>query len=367
MYTSLDVVEYLLDSTGGGAQDSYHRAIRSAVFHAYRDLVTVRDWRWYETHDQIQIDQRYQVHTLPWGVQSVDAITISEPVGWEIMAKYVTPRDFQRIYDQDWNEVIDLIWTVAPSEISPDRYELRFLTGYGWVPGDATLTYRRRPKDLRLTGYEPTSRQGTIDWTGTEARGTGTDFNSHMLGAVIRVSGDSSYHPESLTGLHAYKDEGLIYQVANSTKLYAWSPMGGMNYLNTKFAVTDYLDIAPGMYSALLSGSELWLARLMGRSIESMFAIYNRDLRMAFESDAVAVLEGRERRFGCYYPFWYLRPGFDQGILGPGTGGPNEGGTCPLKPDISGGDADSEDTGEWTGAVSGGTAASQFTDCGDPK
>ena len=378
MYTAYDTVSYLLDSTGGGAQDGYHRAIRSAVFNAYRDLITAKaDWRWYETHEDIEINTRYIAHTLPWGVQSVDSITVNEPVGWDMMARYVTPRDFQRIYDEQWNELVDLIWTVAPSATMPDRYDMRILSGYGYFPGMATLTYRRRPRDLRLTGWEPTSRQGTVSWNNSQntlVEGTDTAFNNHMVGSVLRVSGDPSYEPESLTGMHPYVDEGLITSVDKDGQvLSVWTPAGAIDYTGTKYHVTDYLDISPGMYTAMLSGAEFWLARLMGKDYGTVYELYQRDLRIAFESDAVAVLEGRHllRRYGYYYPFWYLRPGVDQGVLGPGTGGPNADGTCALKPDVSGGDSDSGEDGtpgedEFVGTLDGGSSESDFDDCGNP-
>lgn len=368
MYTAYDAVEYLMDSTGGGAQDAEHRVLRQAVFHAYRDLIGCRDWRWYETSEQIDIDRRYIVHTMPWGVQSIDSIVVNEPVGWDIMARYVEPRDFARAYNSDWNELTDLIWTVERSEFSVDRYDLKILTGYGHTPNVGTLTYRRRPRDLRFSGWEPTSRQGEVTWTGAEARGANTAFSGQMLGAVIRVSGDPVYHPEGLAGIRPYLDEGLIYQVVSADKLYAWSPNGTISYTGSKYCVTDYLDISPGMYTALLSGAEYWASRLLGKDFAAAYSVYQSDLRMAFESDAVAVLSGRRMgQCGYSWPFWYLRPGSDQGVYGPGTGGPNQDGTCPLNDDLSGGDADSEKNNEWSYSVSGGSAASQFDDCGNPK
>lgn len=342
MYTYYDCVSYLLDSTGGGAQDGYHRAIRSAVFNAYRDLMTARDWRWHETHNQIDIDQQYIAHTLPWGVQSVDAIEFHEPVGWDAMARYVTPRDFERFFeDSAWNEVVDMIWTIAPSALTPDRYDLRILNGHGYRQGKATLTYRRRPRDLRFSGWEPTSRKGTIIWNNEDAGSSGdppTAFNQHMVGAVLRVSGDASYEPESLTGLHPYTDSALITEVFDSSSVRVWSP-ASVDYTHTKYIVTDYLDLSPGMYTALLTGAEYWLARLMGKDFQGVYDLYQRDLRIAFESDAVAVLTGRNssRRQGYYYPFWYLTPGTDQGVSTPGRGGPNANGTCDLHPDVYGG------------------------------
>ena len=280
------------------------------------------------------------------------------------MAHYVSPRDFDRIlHDQD-NYNSRLIWTISLSEIAPDRYALRILSGLGDIAGRVTLTYRRRPRDIRLTGYEPSSRIGTVNWSGIEASGTGTNFTNLMMGAVIRVSGDSAYHPEGLTGLHAYVDEGLIYKIANSTKLYAWSPAGGMNYSGTKYIITDYLDLSPGMYSALLSGAEVLAARLLGKNIEGSVGVYGRDLRLAFESDAVSPLSGRD--YGCagYSPYWwlYLRPGSDQGTGGGGVGGPDADGVCPIKPPLDGGDSD----GPWASNVDGGNAGTIYGDWDDP-
>ena len=362
MQTASDAIEYLMSSVGGGAQDAEHRVLRQALFHAYRDLVTVREWRWYHATEELDVDTRYFVHILPWGVQSVDSVTTQEPTGSDWMAHYVSPRDFDRIlHDQD-NYNSRLIWTISLSEVSPDRYALRILSGLGDIAGRVTLTYRRRPRDIRLTGYEPASRIGTVNWSGIEASGVGTNFTNLMMGAVIRVSGDSAYHPEGLTGLHAYADEGLIYKIANSTKLYAWSPAGGMNYSGTKYIITDYLDLSPGMYSALLSGAEVWAARLLGKNIEGSVGVYGRDLRLAFESDAVSPLSGRD--YGCagYSPYWwlYLRPGSDQGTGGGGVGGPDANGVCPIKPPLDGGDSD----GPWAYNVDGGNAGTIYGDCG---
>jgi hypothetical protein len=177
--------------------------------------------------------------------------------------------------------------------------------------------------------------------------GTGTTFTNMMIGSVIRVSADPKKHPESLTGMNAYADEGLIYGVANTVKLYAYSPAGAMAYPDgTKFVITDYLDISPGMYTALLSGSEVWMARLTGKNIEGAAGIYGRDLRMAFESDAIAVLSGQRNGGGGhaggggYYALWYLRPGVDQGTTCGTTGGPNADGTCNIPGEVFGGSSD---------------------------
>jgi hypothetical protein len=342
MYAALDVIEYLMSTTGGGAQDQEHRVLRQALFHAYRDLVVVREWRWHHTVDRVPISGLVNTHVLPWGVQSVDAMLLTEP---DALAEYITPVEWDREMN-DANGVEDFVgclWTVAPSKSFPDRFEVRVLNGQ-YVDQTATLTYRRRPRDLRLTGWEPASRAGRISWAGTEVTGEGTSFNGHMVGSILRVSDDSAYHPESLAGMHPYTDECLIASVNSPTSMTVWSPSGAMPHADTKFVVTDYLDISPGMYTALLSGCEVWMSRLLGKNIEGAFQVYNRDLRLAFESDAVAPLSGRSSggSGGCGCDdFWFLRPGVDQGLPTYGVGGPNEEGTCAIKPDVYGGASDS--------------------------
>lgn len=365
MYTSQDAVTYLMDTVGGGAMDSEHRVLRQAVFHAYRDLITARDWRWYETHDSINVDRSYVEHLLPWGVQSVDSFKFDDHANYQSFGRYVHPRDFQRLYDDELNELAGTVWTLDKSTYQ-DRYRLRILNQYGFSPSIATLTYRRRPKDLRLTGLEKNSHVGTVDLSGVDVVGTGTKFTKEMVGSVIRVNGEANHLPEPLTGMYPYTHEAIIYQVDSPTRAYAWAPEEAFPVQGSRYVVTDMLDLAPGMYTALLSGAEVWAARLLGKNVEGAYGLYGRDLRMAFESDAVAVLTGREHLCGCGCDFWYLRPGTDQGVGGPGSGGPNEDGPCPLHEDLFGGDADSDTTNEFDKEVQGGTASTNFTDCGDP-
>ncbi len=355
MYSAFDALSYLMDSTGGGAQDQENRVLRQALFSAYRDLVSVRDWRWYQAEEMIDICGQDTIsrHTLPWGVTSVDSFMLPQT---GVIAEYLSPTEFNRLVHLQFRGFARIAWTVAPSTQVPDRYDL--IVYNGWASDSCvSVTYRRRPRDLRFTGWEPQTRNGTISWTGQEAYGSGTTFTNLMVGSVIRVSADPKKHPESLTGMNAYADEGLIYGVANTGKLYAHSPAGAMAYPEgTKFVITDYLDISPGMYTALLSGAEVWMARMTGKNIEGATGVYGRDLRMAFESDAIAVLSGQRNHNGGqaggggYYALWYLRPGVDQGTECCTTGGPNAEGVCCIP----------------EGEVNGGTSDTVYDSCGNP-
>lgn len=345
MYAAYDVIEMLLATTGGGAQDQEHRVLRQALFHAYRDLVTVRDWRWHHTVDEVDLlpSELVTTYTLPWGVQSVDAIALTYPM---VTAEYLSPTDWERIVHSQLKEMARLVWTVVPSRSVLDRYEVRILNGYRYGQC-ATLTYRRRPRDLRFTGWERDNRTGTISWDGKTATGTGTNWSNQTVGCVLRVSGDPKKAPESLAGMTPYRDEALIHRVDNGSVLHTVGAPNNVSYNDTRFIISDLLDISPGMLTALLSGAEVWAARLLGKNIEGATGVYGRDLRMAFESDATAPLSGRRSTVGGYFSWWYLRAGADQGCGGGGSGGPNANGTCHIPH-----------------AISGGTSSTTFTDCG---
>lgn len=323
MYTAHDVIEYLMSSTGGGAQDREHRVLRQGLFHAYRDLISVRDWKWYHTNDLVQLSSSDLIttHRLPWGVSSVDAVYLPQ---LRIAAEYVNQTDWVRIQNSPFQQLVRLAWTILPAEEREGYYDLKIYNGYRYNE-EVTLTYRRRPRDIRYTGWEPASRVGTVTLAvdtpedalpGSyfEVTGTGTDFSTKMAGAVLRVSGDSAYHPEGLTGMHPYMTEAFIAEVASGTSMYVHAPEVSSAYEDSKYVVTDLLDLSPTMYTPLLSGSEVWVSRLLGKNIEGATGVYGRDLRLAFEQDTLAPESGRRLSVGGYFSFWYLRPGNDQGV-----------------------------------------------------
>jgi len=348
MYTAQDCLSYLMDSTGGGSQDSENRVLRQAIFSAYRDIINARDWRWHFATVDVPVcgPNTISRHVLPWGVHSVDSFML--PLTG-VVAEYLEPVEWNRLIHSIFATRTRMCWSVVPSTSVPDHYDLVIYNGFD-NEQCVSVSYRRRPRDLRFTGTEAAARTGTISWDGNEAHGTGTAFTNLMVGSVIRVSLDPTKHPESLSGMNGYSDEGLITTIANTGKLYAWSPAGKLSYPEgTRFVISDYIDLAPTAYTALLSGAEVWLARLMGRNIEGATGIYGRDLRLAFEGDAVATFSGRSRvgngvGGGGYGAYWwlYLRPGCDQGTHGLQVGGPCSNGVYPIPHEVFGGSSADE-------------------------
>lgn len=267
-YAAQDIIEYLLASTSGGVQDSEHRTLRAAAHNAYRDVINARDWNWHIAEATLTDDPSVgsgngtKTFTLPENVKNIDALVPPQDVS--IPTVYVTPTDWYRVDIKIPTINAPIYWTVIKDPSTPDRWLLK-LAGTT-TPSTYKYTYRRRPPMLKYMGYEPAVRQPGFSVTGAVKRyGTATTF------------------PESMYGVNPYTAQEII-GLAGS--------LVGTPPANAKTAVSDYLDLSDNMYTAVLSGAEVWLARLMGKNVEGATAIYNRDLRLAFEADNVAPIAG---------------------------------------------------------------------------
>ena len=271
-YAAQDLMEYLMNSTGGGAQDSEHRLLRSALHHAYRDVANAKDWLWYITEMPLpaaDAGTNNKVYTLPENVSNVDALVPPDPV---VVTSYITPSEWRRYENQQLGAGDAIYWTVMKAPNLPDRWQLKFAGSPVAAAAGRSyyLTYRRRPKPIRYMGYESICRTGTLDATTAP-------------GAVKRYGTSASY-PEGLSGLSPYTAQELL-GVAGS--------MEGTPPAGAKTVVSDYLDVSNNMYTALLSAAEVWVARLQGKNVEGAMGVYQRDLRMAMEQDVLAPIAGR--------------------------------------------------------------------------
>lgn len=273
-YCAQDVIEYLMNSVGGGAQDSEHRMLRSAAHHAYRDVMNARDWNWHITTGTLTSPDDNTPpgigYTLPANVRNVDSIIppLTSPSG----VKYVTPTEWERLNIALPQINAPFFWTVVKHPTMYDRWMLR-IAGAPDTSLTFTYTYRRKPLPLRYMGYEAACRDGSLTATGLVKRyGTATAF------------------PEGPAGLHPYTAEEII-GVAGSLQ--------GTPPASAKTVVSDYVDASDPMFTAILSGAEVWVAKMMGKNIEGALTIHARDLRMAFEADQIAPISGN--RMGGIY------------------------------------------------------------------
>lgn len=276
-----------MNSVGGGAQDSEHRLLRAAAHHGYRDVMNARDWNWHISSATLSGTPDENTppgvgYTLPADVRNVDSIIppLSSPSG----VKYVTPTEWSRLNIALPQINSPLFWTVVKHPAKYDRWLLK-IVGNPNTSLTLTYTYRRRPAPLRYMGYEEASRNGSLTTPGMVKRyGTATNF------------------PEGPSGIHPYTAEEII----GSTGSLNGTPPAG-----AKTVVSDYVDASDGMFTAILSGAEVWVAKMMGKNVEGAMTAYARDLRLAFEADQIApisgnraggVVVGTPRALGYYSP-----------------------------------------------------------------
>lgn len=285
-YTAQDVCDFLMTGVGGGAQDGEHRAIRSAVHHAYREVCESRDWLWHIKTGSFVTTANTADYDLPVEVENMDAL-LSQTVG--TIRHYISPTDYQRLIVNLSTAGDPFYFTVMRIGTNP-YLTVRFV-GVPTAGLTFYYTYRKRPTPLVLMGFEQQCRNGTITVAGTSVTGLGTDFPSRAAGGVLRVSGNATNAPESLSGLYPYEAEGIIASRSNATALTLQAAIG--SYSGVKYYISDILDVSPGMYTAVLSAAEMWYARIVGKSAQQPMAIYARDLRLAMEQDVTNPISGR--------------------------------------------------------------------------
>lgn len=226
MNTAQDIVAYLLSSTGGGAQDGEHTAIRQAVIHGVREVMQCRDWLWHNrtgsfttaairttasltagSKDIVVADATgfvpgrvvdigaqffptpVRVAAVNGNVVSLDVAALQTVSGVAAMPQtyydlpvdvknidtlvtntvgtlhcYITPQEWQRLEINTRGAGEPYYYTIMRSDLKPDRYQIRFVG----VPTNATVvhyTWRAIPQPIKYMGYERLCRQGTVSVT----------------------------------------------------------------------------------------------------------------------------------------------------------------------------------------------------------
>ena len=121
------------------------------------------------------------------------------------------------------------------------------------------LPYRRRPRDLRITGQEADDYVGTIAVSGTTITGTTTAFRAAMEGSILRISDDTN-PPTSLEGRYPYLEELVIGDVTTTTAMTTTS--SGTTASDVAYRVTDAIDLDRSAWDAFLRCAEMHFARM---------------------------------------------------------------------------------------------------------
>jgi len=355
-FTAQDVVDHLLTATGGGAQDGEHRAVRQAIIHGVREVFQTRQWLWhtktgYFTTQQISttataitsgsnqiavasstgmvvgrlLDISAEYFSYPVRITAISGTTITldnaakktkaaETVTVLVQTYYdlpadlkdidalvtdtvgtlhcqITPQEWQRLETNSRGSGEPYYYTLMRSDVQPDRYQVRFVG----VPQNATVvhyTYRYIPKIVKYMGYEPVCRKGVVSVSGTAVAGNNTQFPADSAGAFIRF-GTATTEADPVGALNPFQQEREIGSRQSDTALTLTQAVSISG--NVKYAISDQIDCSPQMYTAVLSATEMWYARLTGKSAIEAVQLFNRDLRLAMENDVVSPLSGRPR------------------------------------------------------------------------
>jgi hypothetical protein len=275
-YAAQDLLEYLMNSTGGGAQEAEHRLLRAAALHSMRDVANAREWRWYETEAPLPAPvtgSNNKIYILPADVKSVDSIV---PPDRTVVTEFVNPREWRRLETYTLPTPAPLYWTVVRCPTKPDRWQMMFAGNPTGINTSLTyyFTYRRSPPPIRYMGYEESCRDGSVSEAG-----------------MVKRYGTPSNFPEGLSGIYPYTAEEII-GLAGS--MIGTAPAGA------KTVVSDRLDLSAHMFTAVLSGAEMWMARMQGKNVEGAAAVFSRDMRLAMEADTITPISG-QRGFGALY------------------------------------------------------------------
>lgn len=272
-------------------------------------------------------------YDLPADVKDIDAL-VTNTVG--TLHCYITPQEWQRLEINTRGAGEPYYYTIMRSDVNPTRYQVRFVG----VPAEETVvnyTYRYMPKQIKYMGYEALCRQGTVKLEIANQRfvvtGTGTAFPQDCVGSAIRF-GTTSTDPDPVGSLMPFVAERRIQAWSSPTSIIiagaeeaggyplqqadqavefdggivlapqptppanTASNIANSDFLTlpplTRYALTDVIDASPQMYTAILSACELWYARIAGKPAGDAFSVFNRDLRLAMESDVVSPISGRQ-------------------------------------------------------------------------
>ena len=356
MNTAQDVVDHLLASIGGGAQDGEHRAVRQAVVHGVREVMQCRDWLWHTKTNQFVSDNvTVPVTSIVQGQYSVTVSDASEmvvgriftadghfdeparileingnvlttslpaktsklegqPVTLIMQTFYDLPEDLKNIDSLVTHTVGTLHCYVSPQEwhrleintrgtgepyyytvMRSDKNPNCFQIRFVGIPTNGTVihyTFRYTPKAIKWMGYEALCRQGTVS----------------VGGDGITVTGSDTEFPPDINGSvirfgTATSEADPIGSLQPFIReRYIKSRLGETQLTvaeslapreGVKYSISDPIDSSATMYTAIISAAEMWYARIAGKPADSAMAVFNRDLRLAMENDQIAPFSGR--------------------------------------------------------------------------
>jgi len=351
-----DIVEHLIAASYGGPQDAEQRDIRTAAQRAYREVATMRDWRFYHTHGRI-------LFSPPWrGFVTYDdgtnTITRSSGDPFPLYAEGCSVRVLRTVAvvqkRVSGDELIldpvlrlpNLLLEPTPATMFQATYPLPDdfrnmdtpIDQFAWsyfvyvTPDEAmkieTAVDLQGPPHSWTVVKDPSGPGYAVKVLGYPQEVTSLDFTYRRSPRPLRISGHeassrqgtvsvagknvtgvgtaftqamvgsvlrlgtASAVPDTLGSMTPYDAEQYIASVSSATSM---TLVGPMTASGVKYVVTDVADMPESMHNAMLSCAEYWLARMRGQKEDKVFSMYQRDMRIAMENDGPVPLSAAPR------------------------------------------------------------------------
>ena len=210
---------------------------------------------------------------------------------------YVTPDEAMKLERVSNSSGEPYHWTVVKD---PDSTGWAIkLIGYPTQAETIDFTYRRTARPIRWSGHEASVRissvsvneDSVVSWSAPNPA-----LPVSAVGSIIRLGSGSTY-PGPIEALSPYVAEAKVTAAQGARQVLAPGLAGDppTTYSVTAAIFTDPIDVAPHMQQAVDSCCDYWLARIRGQKADDAYAMYQRDLRLAFEMDQLAPLSGRSQ------------------------------------------------------------------------
>lgn len=246
---------------------------------------------------------------------------------WTIYREaYAMPDDFRAMYNlltegqwaayyrhpNEWKE-LERFWETSGTPYwwtligDDDRYSGWTVRVFGYPNTAESLDFLmlRHPRALRYSGFnESVDRAGTLEATGTAVTGSGTALDSKMVGAILRI-GDTTNHPDGLSGQNPYVEQRVITAVASATALTIASAFTTDPGAGTKYVITDPIDVDRTLLNAFRRCCEWHFTMIRGmKGMAAAEANYVTALRQAMASGAKLLEPLRAGHSQSYMQDW---------------------------------------------------------------
>lgn len=307
--TYRDSVRHVVDYLGGNAKENAVRYAKTAVLNAYREFATAARWTYYYSRGRVNTSAFYNTGTIQYTAStnqlvltggtwpswaqygtvviqniSYDVATVLNsttlqpsvnnapvadiPAGtayWIYRDTYPLPVDFVSadslmnagnfflpvyVHPREWLDHQRLSKSPAVPQVytymGDPHYQGAMCVRFFPAPDQAysyDFVYQRRPRPLLI--YDVNAGTATATASSAQVTGQGTNWDSTLVGSVIRFSADNKNTPESLAWSTPYVRERIITAVTDATTLTVDNALD-LTLSNVLYTVSDPVDIEPG-------------------------------------------------------------------------------------------------------------------------